>query len=406
MLSLGYVVNAIAAHYLFGEAVTAQRWLGIGFIIVGVCLVARELTMPQPRRLKFASPLLDEATIAARRRRAALRPDHERRRGSSASRRALSTFCGGRPVRVLTSATAASKSRCSSAASAPATKSSRCGAELLHRPQHDREAGATPVFVDCDLVTRNIELGRGRGARSGRARARSCRRTGRARWSTWTRCTRSRGTTSCASSRTRRSSIGSRWRGRPVGAIGDLVTFSFHPNKNITSIEGGAIVCNDARRGAARRSAALPRHRAAAATARATSRFPAASSTCPTSMRGSASRSSSACRRFSPTGAALADRYFERFVDRPRMRAAATPPRGDDGQSWNMFCRAAAARSAADHAQGVSRRAGAARHRHRHLVRGAAPVHAGPPLRLPSRRPARTPSGSPTAPSRCRCTPP
>ena len=41
MLSLGYVVNAIAAHYLFGEAVTAQRWLGIGFIIVGVSLVAR-----------------------------------------------------------------------------------------------------------------------------------------------------------------------------------------------------------------------------------------------------------------------------------------------------------------------------------------------------------------------------
>jgi multidrug transporter EmrE-like cation transporter len=41
LLSLGYVVNAIAAHYLFGEAVTAQRWLGIGFIIVGVYLVAR-----------------------------------------------------------------------------------------------------------------------------------------------------------------------------------------------------------------------------------------------------------------------------------------------------------------------------------------------------------------------------
>ena len=41
MLSLGYVVNAIAAHYLFGEAVTAQRWLGIGFIIAGVYLVAR-----------------------------------------------------------------------------------------------------------------------------------------------------------------------------------------------------------------------------------------------------------------------------------------------------------------------------------------------------------------------------
>jgi multidrug transporter EmrE-like cation transporter len=41
MLSLGYIVNALAAQYLFGEAVTMQRWLGIGFIIVGVWLVAR-----------------------------------------------------------------------------------------------------------------------------------------------------------------------------------------------------------------------------------------------------------------------------------------------------------------------------------------------------------------------------
>jgi multidrug transporter EmrE-like cation transporter len=41
MLSLGYVVNAIAAYYLFGEAVTVTRWLGIVFIILGVWLIAR-----------------------------------------------------------------------------------------------------------------------------------------------------------------------------------------------------------------------------------------------------------------------------------------------------------------------------------------------------------------------------
>ncbi|MCC7327371.1 MAG: EamA family transporter [Burkholderiales bacterium] len=41
MLSLGYVINAVAAHYLFGEAVTATRWIGIGFIVLGVWLVAR-----------------------------------------------------------------------------------------------------------------------------------------------------------------------------------------------------------------------------------------------------------------------------------------------------------------------------------------------------------------------------
>ena len=41
LLSLGYVVNAVAAQYLFGEAVTVTRWLGIGFIVVGVWLVAK-----------------------------------------------------------------------------------------------------------------------------------------------------------------------------------------------------------------------------------------------------------------------------------------------------------------------------------------------------------------------------
>jgi dTDP-4-amino-4,6-dideoxygalactose transaminase len=36
--------------------------------------------------------------------------------------------------------------------------------------------------------------------------------------------------------------IGSRWQGRRIGAFGDLVVFSFHPNKNITTIEGGALL--------------------------------------------------------------------------------------------------------------------------------------------------------------------
>jgi multidrug transporter EmrE-like cation transporter len=41
MLSVGYVVNALAAWYLFGEAVTPMRIVGIGVIIVGVYMVAR-----------------------------------------------------------------------------------------------------------------------------------------------------------------------------------------------------------------------------------------------------------------------------------------------------------------------------------------------------------------------------
>lgn len=41
MLSIGYVINAVAAWYLFGEAVTPMRMLGIGIIVVGVYVVAR-----------------------------------------------------------------------------------------------------------------------------------------------------------------------------------------------------------------------------------------------------------------------------------------------------------------------------------------------------------------------------
>jgi multidrug transporter EmrE-like cation transporter len=41
MLSVGYVVNALAAWLLFSEQLTASRVAGIGIIIVGVWLVAR-----------------------------------------------------------------------------------------------------------------------------------------------------------------------------------------------------------------------------------------------------------------------------------------------------------------------------------------------------------------------------
>jgi multidrug transporter EmrE-like cation transporter len=41
MLSIGYIVNALAAWALFGESLGAQKMVGIGFIVVGVFLVAR-----------------------------------------------------------------------------------------------------------------------------------------------------------------------------------------------------------------------------------------------------------------------------------------------------------------------------------------------------------------------------
>lgn len=41
-------------------------------------------------------------------------------------------------------------------------------------------------------------------------------------------------------------SIGTRYRGIPVGKIADLTTFSFHPVKTVTAGEGGAVLAQDA----------------------------------------------------------------------------------------------------------------------------------------------------------------
>ena len=35
--------------------------------------------------------------------------------------------------------------------------------------------------------------------------------------------------------------IGTRFEGKRIGSFGDIVSFSFHPNKNMTTIEGGAL---------------------------------------------------------------------------------------------------------------------------------------------------------------------
>ncbi|MEH1102513.1 DegT/DnrJ/EryC1/StrS family aminotransferase [Micromonospora sp. CPCC 205561] len=42
-------------------------------------------------------------------------------------------------------------------------------------------------------------------------------------------------------------SIGGRYRGRPVGSLADLTTFSFFPTKNLTTAEGGAVAAADPR---------------------------------------------------------------------------------------------------------------------------------------------------------------
>jgi multidrug transporter EmrE-like cation transporter len=41
MLSIGYVVNAIVAHFWLGEVLATQKMLGIGLIVLGVYVVFR-----------------------------------------------------------------------------------------------------------------------------------------------------------------------------------------------------------------------------------------------------------------------------------------------------------------------------------------------------------------------------
>ena len=41
MLSIGYVINALIAWQWLGEGISAQKLLGIGFIILGVVLITK-----------------------------------------------------------------------------------------------------------------------------------------------------------------------------------------------------------------------------------------------------------------------------------------------------------------------------------------------------------------------------
>ena len=81
----------------------------------------------------------------------------------------------------------------------------------------------------------------GRGGASRRAPAPSCRCTLPACRSTWSACTHIAAQHRLRVIEDAAHAIGSAWRGRRIGSFGDLVCFSFHPNKNMTTIEGGAI---------------------------------------------------------------------------------------------------------------------------------------------------------------------
>jgi dTDP-4-amino-4,6-dideoxygalactose transaminase len=101
--------------------------------------------------------------------------------------------------------------------------------------------GAKPVLVDIDRATRNIDLAQIEAAITPRTRAilpvdLAGLPVDRDQLYAIAQAHRLRVIEDAA------QSFGASWNGSLIGTSGDLVSFSFHANKNITSGEGGALV--------------------------------------------------------------------------------------------------------------------------------------------------------------------
>ena len=281
--------------------------------------------------LPFTKPSIDDETIAA--------VVDVLRSGWLASgprvqqfESALADYVGGRTVRVMTSATAALEIALAVAGVGPddeviTTPMSWCStANVILR------LGARPVFVDVDLDTRNIDLDALESRIGPRTRALlpvhfSGLSVDLDRLYAIARRHRLRVVEDAA------HAIGSSWRGRRIGATGDLVCFSFHPNKNMTSGEGGAIVCNDADE-----ARQIERHRFNGVERIGVDglevHFPG--------MKANLSDIAAAIgigqlRRldeFNARRRQLVAHYFDRWPADSMLRL---PARGDDGHSWHMF---------------------------------------------------------------------
>jgi dTDP-4-amino-4,6-dideoxygalactose transaminase len=158
---------------------------------------------------------------------------------------ALSQRFGGRPVRLVASATAGMELALRLAGVGPGDEVVTCPLSWVASANVILAVGATPVFVDADPATRNIDLARLEAAVSPRTKAvipvdLAGLPVDRDALYAIARRHALRVVEDAA------QSIGASWRGREIGSSGDLVSISFHANKNITTAEGGCVVLNDA----------------------------------------------------------------------------------------------------------------------------------------------------------------
>ena len=158
----------------------------------------------------------------------------------------LSAYCGGRPVRAFNSGTCTME-----IALRIAGVGTRATDEVITTPltwvstsNIVLDVGAKPVFADIDPVTRNIDLDRVEAAVNANTRAIiPVDLTGLPVDRTRLYEIAHRGALRVVEDAAQ--SFGSNWDGKTIGSTGDFVSFSFHANKNITTIEGGCLVLND-----------------------------------------------------------------------------------------------------------------------------------------------------------------
>ena len=153
----------------------------------------------------------------------------------------LSALFGGRPVRVFNSGTASLEIALRLAAVGPGHEVITTPLSWVATSNVVLTVGARPVFVDIDPRTRNIDLDAIEAAITPATRAimpvdLAGLPVDRERLYQIANRHGLRVIEDAA------QSLGSSWQGKLIGSTGDLVSFSFHPNKNLTSIEGGCLV--------------------------------------------------------------------------------------------------------------------------------------------------------------------
>jgi dTDP-4-amino-4,6-dideoxygalactose transaminase len=152
----------------------------------------------------------------------------------------LSRYCGGRPIRTQTSATAGLEMALLAAGIGAGDEVITPALSFVATANVIMRVGARPVFVDVGLDSRNIDLAQVEAAITPRTLAiMPVHFAGLP--VDMERLYALAATHGLRVIEDAAHAIGSSYHGRRIGSFGDLVVFSFHPNKNITSIEGGAI---------------------------------------------------------------------------------------------------------------------------------------------------------------------